>query len=300
MVSYPLSLSLYLPSSLSPSLSSLSLSLLAFPLLSFTFSVLKKQITHHRYDKIHQIFLNFINMTGLSMVATDGPYGGSSCASTNHDQHTGLEDSIYWQNRLQGTFYKDLKELNIFISQPDWYFHQGGNKAPMGYNENQYSLPRWEDLAISRQGMYDDTYHFIPSMGWMFLPLVQYHSGGAAAEFEPLSKHLPEYEWALAQYMGYGVAVVYRGPRLYDTSETKALVHKWVSFYNKYRDILTSDIVHVRRPDMQGELCVNVQYLSVNSISIPFPSLLFLTISSLPSSLPPSLHPLFLTQMWTP
>lgn len=43
----------------------------------------------------------------------------------------------------------------------------------MGYNENQYSLPRWEDLLVSRQGMYDDLYHYIPSMGWMFLRTTQ-------------------------------------------------------------------------------------------------------------------------------
>ncbi len=45
------------------------------------------------------------------------------------------------------------------------------------YNENQYSLPRWEDLSVSRQGMYDDTYHYIPTQGWMFVPLVVYHGG---------------------------------------------------------------------------------------------------------------------------
>ena len=27
----------------------------------------------------------------------------------------------------------------------------------MGYNELQYNLPRWKDLTITRQGMYDDT-----------------------------------------------------------------------------------------------------------------------------------------------
>ena len=41
--------------------------------------------------------------------------------------------------------------MNIFINQPDFYFYQGGNKVGMGYNENQYSLPRWEDLTVSRQ-----------------------------------------------------------------------------------------------------------------------------------------------------
>lgn len=122
----------------------------------------------------------------------------------------------------------------------------------LGYNENQYSLPRWEDLSISRQSVFEGTYVLIPSAGWMFLPLVQYHGGGGPAIFEPLSDHLQEYEWGLAQYLGAGVAACYRGYRLYDTDTTKAVVIKWVSFYKKYRDILNSDIVHVRRADMQG------------------------------------------------
>ena len=40
--------------------------------------------------------------------------------------------------------------------------------------------------------------------------------------------------------------------RLYDSDETKAVVAKWVSFYKRHRAIVTSDIVHVRRPDMQS------------------------------------------------
>ena len=122
----------------------------------------------------------------------------------------------------------------------------------MGYNENQYSLPRWQDLSVSRQGMYDDMYIRIPSVGWMFVPLVQYHGGGKDAIFEPLSDHKLEYEWALAQYLGAGIAACYRGYRLYDSEETKLLVTKWVKFYKKYREILNSDIIHVRRADMQS------------------------------------------------
>ena len=100
--------------------------------------------------------------------------------------------------------------------------------------------------------MYDDSYHFIPTQGWMFVPIVVYHGGGDAAMFEPLEKHLLEYEWALAQYLGYGVAACYRGNALYDGPMSETLVKKWVSFYKLYRDILTSDIVHIRRPDLQG------------------------------------------------
>jgi len=126
----------------------------------------------------------------------------------------------------------------------------------MGYNENQFSLPRWQDLSISRQSTYDDTFMRLPSQGWGFLPLVDYHGGGTSAAFEPLSKNLADYDFALGQYFGFGVAACYRGYRIYDTPETKAVVTKWVSFFKKYRDILTSDIIHVRRADMQGVDCI--------------------------------------------
>ena len=41
----------------------------------------------------------------------------------------------------------------------------------MGYDEQQYSLPRWRDLSVSRMGMYDDLYSYLPTQGWMFLPI---------------------------------------------------------------------------------------------------------------------------------
>ena len=48
----------------------------------------------------------------------------------------------------------------------------------------------------------------------------------------------------------------YRGPRLYDTEATKAVVQKWVSWFKQHRDILESDIIHVRRPDGRDIDCV--------------------------------------------
>ena len=38
--------------------------------------------------------------------------------------------------------------------------------------------------------MFEDTLHYIPTVGWMFLPLTVYHGGGEAATFEPLEEHL--------------------------------------------------------------------------------------------------------------
>jgi len=203
-------------------------------------------------DKLKGLVLNFISETGLASLETDGPYGGGTCSSENHSHHHGLDDSVYRQTQQQAEFYKYLRSLNVYINQPDNFFFAGGSKTGMGYSENQYSLPRWEDLMISRQGMYDDLYIHTPTQGWMFLPIVQYHGGGSAAAFSPLEDNLAEYEWALAQYLGAGVAACYRGEQLYEGPKSKAVLLKWMGFYQAHRAVLTKPVVHLRRPDMQG------------------------------------------------
>ena len=52
----------------------------------------------------------------------------------------------------------------------------------------------------------------------------------------------------------------YRGPRLYDTDSTLQTVKEIVSWYKKYREILNSDVIHLRRAngrDWDGILHVN-------------------------------------------
>lgn len=200
--------------------------------------------------------LNFMDATGMDIIETDGPYHGDVCASTKHKHHLGLEDSQFKQWQACVDFYHECRKRGIFINTPDWYYLNGSNKCGMGYRETNFSLPRWRQILISRQNIYDGTFEKTPSMGWMFVPLVEYHGGGAEATFEPLSEHLVEYEWHLAQNFGSGVIACYRGPRLYDTEETKAIVKKWVDFYKRHREILDSDIIHVRRADGRGIDCM--------------------------------------------
>lgn len=89
-------------------------------------------------------------------------------------------------------------------------------------------------------------------MGWMFMPLVNYEGGGEAAWFEPLRDNLKEYSYGMGQYLGAGVAACYRGFRVYDSKATRNMVKDWIGFYKKYREILNCDIIHLRRPTMQG------------------------------------------------
>ena len=99
------------------------------------------------------------------------------------------------------------------------------------------------------QNIHDGTWESTPTMRWSFVPLQQYHGGGAAATVEPLHEHLDHYEMMLASNLGMGIQSVLRGPRLYDTEETKVMVKRVVNWFIKYRTILESDIIHLRRAD---------------------------------------------------
>lgn len=210
------------------------------------------------FDKLY----HFYESTGMDILEHDGSYPGDECCSTEHPGHKGLEDS-QWNQRAKITdYYKWCRANDIYLNVPDWYFLNGSNKTAMGYRETNWSLPRKQQEIIERQNVYDGTWNKTPSMGWMFVPLVQYHGGGKEATIEPLKDHLPHYEQRLANLFGAGVQACYRGPRLFDAPETKAIVEKWVSFYKKHRAILDSDVIHVRRPDGQdydGLLHVNPQ-----------------------------------------
>ena len=83
------------------------------------------------YDHLLNQVMLFLDQTGLSMVETDGPYGGYSCASETHKYHHDVHDSIYWQQKLQGRFYTILREKEVYINQPDYFFYQGGSRTGM-------------------------------------------------------------------------------------------------------------------------------------------------------------------------
>ncbi len=200
-------------------------------------------------DRYFQTLYDFYEETGMDILEHDGSYPGDVCTSHNHPGHRGFEDSQWKQFVRIRDFYRWCRSKGIYLNVPDWYFLEGSTKIAMGYRETNWSLPREYQEIIERQNIYDGTWEKTPSMGWMFVPLVEYHGGGPAATIEPLRDHLPHYEQRLANLFGAGVQACYRGPQLYDTPETKALVKKWVDFYKRHRRILDSDIIHLRRPD---------------------------------------------------
>ena len=192
---------------------------------------------------------DFYTTSGFTLLEHDGSYPGDLDAASRPPLQKGVHDSRWVQWRIISDFYKWSLEQGIYLNVPDWYFLVGSTKVAMGYREVNWSLPRAQQVIHTRQNIYDGTWSKTPSMGWMFVPLTEYHGGGAAATIEPLDEHLDHYEKMLSSNMAMGVQSAYRGPRLYDTERTRRMVKKWVDWYKTYRDILESDMIHGRRAD---------------------------------------------------
>lgn len=191
----------------------------------------------------------FFRETGFDIFENDGPYPGDVCASVTHPGHKGLDDSQWRQMELQKSLYHWMSEQGIYVNAPDWYFLDGTNKIAMGYREVNFALPRAQQIILNRQNIYDATWQKTPSMGWGFVPLTSYHGGDSGSTLEPLAKHLNTYQQLMFQYYGAGIQACYRGPRLYDTEDTRVTVKEMIDWYKKYRLILNADVIHLRRPD---------------------------------------------------
>ena len=195
------------------------------------------------FEKLYRIY----GETGFKILTHDGNYPGDVCASESHPGHEGLADSQYRQWRIISDFYKWAKSQGVYLKVPDYYYMAGSNQCGVGYREHNWSLPRRQQLVHTRQNIFDGTWDSTSSMRWSFIPLSQYHGGGAAATIEPLKDNLDHYEMMLACNLGMGIQSSMRGPRLYDTEETKQMVKGMVDWYKKYRGILESDVIHLRR-----------------------------------------------------
>lgn len=199
-------------------------------------------------DKYYTDMWNFYDRTGLKTYSMDGPYHGDPCASTVHPHHTGLEDSQWQQWKTQVEVLHETQRRGMYAAIPDWYFLNGQSSTGMGYREASSNLSPQQQQLIGRQYIYDGTWHKLPTMGWIGIQLVGFYSNDPRVGLEPLCENLDRYESQLVQFLGSGCQFTIRGNRMYDTPETKAMVSKWINWFKQYRDILTSEIIHVSRP----------------------------------------------------
>ncbi|MDE0959610.1 MAG: hypothetical protein OSB09_02415 [Planctomycetota bacterium] len=197
------------------------------------------------FRKLYQFF----DQTGMRLLEHDGSYPGDVDVTERLPLQKGAKDSRWVQWKIITDFYKWCRAKGVYLNVPDYYYLAGSNKCGMGYREVNWSLPRAQQVIHSRQNIFDGTWTKSGSMGWMFVPLTQYHGGGAAATIEPLSEHLNHYQRMMMSTLGAGVQACYRGPRLFDSDETRSMVKESVDWFKKHRTVLEGDLIHLRRAD---------------------------------------------------
>jgi hypothetical protein len=199
-------------------------------------------------DDYYPKMWRFYEESGFMVYSADGPYHGDACGSAIHKHHRGLEDSQWEQWKVQVDVIHEAQRRGMNVPLPDWYFLNGQSSTGMGYREATANLSPEQQLLLGRQYIYDGTWYKLPTMGWMTLQLVGFYTNDLRVGLEPLSENIKRYEQQLIQYLASGCQLTIRGNRMYDTPETKAIVSKWLNWFKEYRDILTSDIIHVSRP----------------------------------------------------
>lgn len=204
------------------------------------------------FDRVWQ----FIDQTGFMSIAVDGPYHGCPCGSTTHLHHRGLADSQWAQWQRQKKMFAEEQRRGMSAPAPDWYFWNGQSNGGLGYREASANLPRELGLLLYRQNIYDGTWFKPPTMANMSIGLIGTYTDDPRSMLEPLEQNLEWYELNLVQGLGSGCHAWLRADRLYDTERTRSMVRKWVDWYKKYRQILSSDIIHVRRPDGRDIDCI--------------------------------------------
>jgi len=132
----------------------------------------------------------------------------------------------------------------------------GQSSTSLGFREASANLPRELGLLLYRQYIYDGTWFKPPTMGGMGIGLIGTYTDDLRAMLEPLDQNLKWYELNLVQMLGSGCQVNLRANRLYDTERTRVMVRKWIDWYLRHRPILSSDIIHVQRPDGRDMDCL--------------------------------------------
>ncbi|BCU78050.1 LamG domain-containing protein [Luteolibacter sp. LG18] len=182
-----------------------------------------------------------IEATGMGAFKPDGPYHGDPCAATDHPHHRGLADSQWAQWSWMCKVLHEGQRRNLYLTVPDWYFLNGQACTGMGYREATDNIDIALQTVIYRQYIFDATWQKTAQMGWVNLNTGVLPGG--------MEKSLDKYERTFFVMLSSGAQVWVRGHRLYDGPQSRAMLLKWMAWYQRHREVILGDIIHLRRPD---------------------------------------------------
>jgi hypothetical protein len=91
-----------------------------------------------------------------------------------------------------------------------------------------------------------------PSCRWGFMSVGKMYGGVRPSMVDDPENEPVRLEHALATHLGLGFTACLHGKHLFAGPQSKALVKKWIDFYNRYRPLLTGRTLTLRSPDMHG------------------------------------------------
>jgi hypothetical protein len=244
------------------------------------------------YQKMKTTMLEFWRTVKLSAIDQDGSRY-MPCSNASHAHHHGSIDSMRVQfEEVKSLFHSYLKipsgfpsdegvpKVAFVTSASSNFLEAGQAKVPGGYNEDVWSLPRWNWIDLQRVLIIKGVNQYVNVQRYYPVPLsMPYHNVqfnpadpihwkscygyDTNATLTPLEEHLPELNWVLSQTFGTGIMPQLRSRYLYDGPQSKALLQWWVSWFRKYHGILSQDFVtlslttscvHETQPTMQCSL----------------------------------------------
>lgn len=195
-------------------------------------------------DMYYENLWKMFDLTGMGAFKPDGPYHGDPCASTEHAHHKGLEDSQWAQWKWMCSVLAEGQRRDLYLTIPDWYVLNGQTCTGMGYREATDNIDIVLQTVLYRQYIFDGTFHKKAQMGWVNLNTETLRGG--------MEKNLDKYERMFFTQLSSGAQVWVRGHRLYDGPQSKAMLQKWMAWYQKYHEVILGDIIHLKRPDGRG------------------------------------------------
>jgi len=191
---------------------------------------------------------------GVKVLQTDGPPYGQVCHEKDHGHRspeTACLDNWAWEQQ----FNRDMLAKGIVVQTPAWpsRLFDGAGQIGGGYTEDDMSVLKGLDqITQFRSNLVAANDQLPPSCRWGFMSVGKMYGGARPSMVDDPENEPVRLEHALATHLGLGFTACLHGKHLFTGPQSKALVKKWIDFYNRYRSLLTCRTLTLRSPDMHG------------------------------------------------
>jgi hypothetical protein len=191
---------------------------------------------------------------GVKVLQTDGPPYGQVCHEKSHGHRspeTACLDNWAWEQE----FNRDMLAKGVWVQTPavPSRLFDGASQICGGYTEDDMSVLKGLDqITQFRSNLVAANDQLPPSCRWGFMSVGRMYGGARPAMVDDPEKEPVRLEHALATHLGLGFTACLHGKHLFNGPESKALLKKWIDFYNRYRPLLTCRTLTLRNPDIRG------------------------------------------------